>query len=81
MKTTPDRDLLVLLKNKFMSQTAIEQEVECLNQILRRAEHFSEFCKANELVKRNRITQKTQHFLIALRQSPLKPFWFFISKN
>ena len=31
----PNRDLLVLLKNEFMSQQAIEQEVECLNDMLR----------------------------------------------
>ena len=31
----PNRDLLVLLKSEFMSQKAIEQEVECLNDMLR----------------------------------------------
>ena len=77
----PDRDLLVLLKNEFMSQRAIEQEVECLNEILRKTEHPQEFCKAHELVRRNRITQKPHKLLIAFRQFQLKPFWFLISKN
>jgi len=81
MKTSPDRDLLVLLKSEFMSQQAIEQEVECLNEILRRTEHPREFCKAHELVRRNRITQKTSKLLIAFRQIHWKPFWFLISKN
>jgi hypothetical protein len=78
---TPDRDLLVLLKNEFMSQRAIEQEVECLNEILRRTELPLEFCKAHELIRRNRITQNARKLLLALHQIQLKPFWFFISKN
>jgi hypothetical protein len=81
MKAFPDRDLLVLIKNEFMSQQAIEREVECLNEILRRTEHPRKFCKAHELVRRNRITQKIDKLLIAFRQIHLKPFWFLISKN
>jgi len=78
---TRDRDLLVLLKNEFMSQQAIEHEVDCLNKILHTAEHPREFCKAHELVRRNRITQKTNKLLAAFRQLQLRPFWFLISKN
>ena len=81
MKTTPDRDLLVLFKNKFMTQWALEQEVECLNRIVRQTEQPGEFCKAHELVRRNRITERPDKILSALRQLQLKPFWFFISKN
>ncbi|MFI5186962.1 MAG: hypothetical protein ACHQF0_09570 [Chitinophagales bacterium] len=81
MKTTPDRDLLVLFKNRFLSPMAMEQEVECLNKIVRQTEHPSQFCNAHELVRRNRITQKNQKLLAALHQTQLKPFWFFISKN
>jgi hypothetical protein len=78
---TRDRDLLVLLKNEFMSQQAIEHEVECLNNILHRAEHPRELCKAHELVRRNRITQNNHKLLVAFRRIQLKPFWFLISKN
>ena len=81
MKSSPDRDLLVLLKNEFMSQQAIEQEVECLNEILLQTESPFEFCKAHELVKRNHITQKTSTLLAAFRNVQLKPFWFLISRN
>ena len=81
MKTTPDRDLLVLFRNKFMTQWALEQEVECLSRIVRQAEQSVEFCKAHELVRRNRITENPDKILSALRQLQLKPFWFFISKN
>lgn len=81
MKTFPNRDLLVLFKNEFMSPLAIEREVELLNAILRRTELPGEFCKVHELVRRNRITQKTQKLLAAFHQTHLKPFWFLISKN
>ena len=80
MKTN-DRDLLVLLKNEFMSQQAIEQEVEHLNTILLSAEHPSQLCRSHELVHRNRITQKPQKILMAIRQPELKPFWFLLNKN
>jgi hypothetical protein len=76
-----DRDLLVLLKNEFMSQQAIEQEVEYLHAILLKAEQSEEFCRAHELIHRNCITQKKHKLLQAFRQPALKPFWFFIGRN
>ena len=78
---TPDRDLLVLLKNEYMSPRAMEREVEHLNEILHRTERPQQFCKAHELVRRNRITQSTRRLLNAYRQIHLRPFWFFIGKN
>ncbi|MET0462122.1 MAG: hypothetical protein ABW007_03175 [Chitinophagaceae bacterium] len=77
----PNRDLLVLLKNEFMSQQAIDHEVECLNDILLIAESDEHFCVAHELVNRNRITSKPARILKAIRFSELKPFRFLINKN
>ena len=77
----PTRDLLVLLKNEFMSQRALDHEVECLNDILRTAESDEQFCLAHELVNRNRITAKPKIILKAIRYSELKPFRFLINKN
>lgn len=77
----PNRDLLVLLKNEFMSQSAIDHEVECLNDILRIAESEEQFCKAHELVDRNRITRRARKILKATRFSELKPFRFLINRN
>jgi len=77
----PTRDLLVLLKNEFMSQRALDHEVECLNDILRTAESDEQFCVAHELVNRNRITDKPRRILKAIRYSELKPFRFLINKN
>jgi hypothetical protein len=81
MKTSRDRDLLVLIKNEFMSQRAIDHELEQLNNILRRTELPHQFCNTHELVQRNIITQKPHRLLIAFRSPLLKPFWFLISRN
>lgn len=78
---TPNRDLLVLLKNEFASQRAIEQEVETINDILVQAESMEQFCIAHELVERNRITSRPKKILRAVRFSELKPFRFLINKN
>ena len=77
----PNRDLLVLLKSEFMSQKAIEQEVECLNDMLRSTESDDQFCKAHELVDRNRITGNPKRILKAIRFTELKQFRFLINKN
>jgi len=78
---TPQRDILVLLKNEFMNEQAIEQEMGCLNKLLRNAESPEEFCIAHELVNRNHITSKPHKILLAIRSSALKPFRFLINKN
>ena len=77
----PNRDLLVLLKSEFMSQQAIEHEVECLNDMLRKSESDEQFCIAHELVDRNRITSKPKKILRAIRYTELKQFRFLINKN
>ncbi len=76
-----NRDLLVLLKNQFMTEQAIEQEVECLNEILYKTESNDIFCTAHELVIRNRITQKNEKILKAIQHTELRPFRFLINKN
>ena len=78
---TPNRDLLVLLKNEFASQQAIEHEVECLNHILIKAESLEQFCMVHELVERNRITSRPKKILRAIRFNELKPFRFLINRN
>lgn len=77
----PNRDLLVLLKSEFMSPQAIEQEVECLNDMLRSTESDEQFCIAHELVDRNHITSKPKRILRAIRFTDLKQFRFLINKN
>ena len=77
----PNRDLLVLLKSEFMSQQAIEQEVECLNDMLRLTESDEQYCIAHELVDSNRITSSFKKILKAIRFTELKQFRFLINKN
>ncbi len=77
----PNRDLLVLLKSEFMSKQAIEQEVECLNDMLRCTESDEQFCIAHELVNRNKITSNYKKILNAIRFTELKKFRFLINKN
>jgi hypothetical protein len=74
-------DILVLLKNEFMSEKAIEKAVESLNKILLHAESPESFCTAHELVTRNRITSKPSKILKAIAQQELSPFYFLINKN
>ena len=76
-----DRDLLVLLKNEFMTEQAIEHEVEYLNEILPETESPRQFCIAHELVDRNYITSKPGKIFKAIRYTELKPFRFLINKN
>lgn len=76
-----NRDILVLLKNEFMSEQAIEQEVENLNAIFRMTESSKSFFLAHELVDRNNITSKERKISEAIRHQELKPFRFLINKN
>ena len=75
------RDLIVLLNNEFMSQQAIEAEVESLHGILSDTEQGTTFYAAHELVARNRITNNRKRIAKAIRFSELKPFCFLINKN
>lgn len=71
----------MMLKNEFMSQHEIEQEVEGLNELLYKAESDEQFCIAHELVDRNRITTKKKKILKAILYKELRPFRFLLNKN
>jgi len=77
----PRRDILVLLKNEFMSPQALESEVERINSILFRTESPHQFCIAHELVDRNRITSRFSRLLKLLHKAERGPFRFLICKN
>jgi len=76
-----NRNLLVLLKDEFMSEQAIEQEVDCINAILMMTESSEQFCIAHELVNRNRITSNQIKILRESHYARLRPFRFLINKN
>jgi hypothetical protein len=75
------RNLLVLLRNEFMSERAIEQEMQSLENLLSIAESPYNFCISHELVDRNFITQKKKKILLESRHYRLRPFRFLINKN
>ncbi|MBN8673891.1 MAG: hypothetical protein J0L56_07140 [Chitinophagales bacterium] len=77
----PKRDILVVVKNQYLSEQDIEQEVQCLNEMLRITETHEEFCKAHELVDRNCITNRSKKIIKAIQFSELQPFRFLINKN
>lgn len=76
-----DRDLLVLYKADVYNDDLLQREVESLHKILLEVEHNDVFCKAHELVTRNRITHKTKSILKAISKFKLKPFHFLINRN
>lgn len=78
--TMKDRDLLVLVRTNA-SQQSLEEAVECLHKILLSVECTDVFCHAHELVKRNKITNKSKTILKAIRSEELKPFYFLINRN
>ena len=80
MKET-NREILVVVKHDFISQSAIDKEMVWLNEIFLTAESPQNFCTAHELVNRNRITQNKKKILNAVKHSELKPFRFLIGKN
>lgn len=77
----PKRDILVIVKDQYLSDQDIEQEVQYLNEMLRVTETHAEFCKAHELVNRNHITNRPRKILKAIRFTELQPFRFLINKN
>ncbi|PWU04699.1 MAG: hypothetical protein C5B52_01075 [Bacteroidetes bacterium] len=80
---TPNRDLLVLLRDEFMSEQAIEHEVEQLNEILFHVESVRNFCMAHEIVDLNKYKILSTHKFIVqvVKQKELKPFQFISNKN
>jgi hypothetical protein len=74
-------EILILSRSVRLSQTDMEREMEWLNDILTYTESADAFCRAHELVNRNRITQKSSKILKALKKTELKPFRFLIGKN
>ena len=80
---TPNRDLLVLVKDEFPSELSIEYELEQLNEILFRTETIENFCIANEVFDLNRymIIEDHKRLVRIFGQQELKPFQFICNKN
>lgn len=75
------RNIVLISREEFMSEQAIEKEVLYLNGILAVADTPEAFCIANELVDRNSITINPRKILKEARHFRMREFRFLINKN
>ena len=80
---TPNRDLLVLVKDDRLDKEAIEFELEQLNQLLFVFETVDNFCVAHEVFDLNKykIIYNSRTIRQIMYQKELKPFVFISNKN
>lgn len=79
----PNRDLLVLVKDEFLTPNSMEIELERINQLLVNFETPLNLCQAHEVFDMNRYKRITKLVKIQeiMSQRELKPFVFAINKN
>ncbi|HYC28478.1 MAG TPA: hypothetical protein VEB42_06670 [Chitinophagaceae bacterium] len=80
---TPNRDLLVLVKDEFDSEHSMEMELEKLNRLLFQFETLDTISVAHEIFDLNvgKILEQTKQVRSVLNQKKLKPFQFACNKN
>jgi hypothetical protein len=80
---TPNRDLLVLVKDEFLNNDDMEFELEKLNQLLLSFETMDKFCVAHEIFDMNKFKIIHDSTIIQriIKQKDLKPFEFICNKN
>ena len=80
---TPNRDLLVLVKDDHLNKDAIEFELEQLNQLLLQFETIENLCGAHEVIDMNKYKVFNQNKVIReiISQRVLKSFVFLCNKN
>jgi hypothetical protein len=80
---TPDRDLLVLMKDEFVTEQFMAYELEKLNDLLYRYETLENFCSAQEVfdINKYKILRGSRNIQRVARQQELKPFQFLCNKN
>jgi hypothetical protein len=80
---TPNRDLLVLVKDEFLDNDEMEFELQQLNQLLLSFETMDNFCVAHEIFDLNRykIIHDSKFIQRVIKQKELKPFEFICNKN
>jgi hypothetical protein len=80
---TPNRDLLVLVKDEFDSEHSMEVELENLNRLLFQFETLDTISVAHEIFDLNvgKILEQPKQVRSVLNQKKLKPFQFACNKN
>ena len=77
------RDLLVLVKDEYMTEHAIQQEVERLNKLLYTVESYENVAVCTEFidVHRHRILKDRTRNLARLKEKSFTPFFFLNNLN
>jgi hypothetical protein len=75
--------LLVLFKDEFKNEQAIEIELEKLNDLLHSTETIENYCIAYEVIDVNKykIYHQRKKIVEVIMQEKLKPFQFICNKN
>lgn len=79
----PNRDLLVLVKDDHLTEKAMENELEQLNQLLMFFETMDNICMAHEVFDMNqyKIIRNPKLIRKVVSQEEIKPFVFLCNKN
>lgn len=80
---TPNRDLLVLVKDEFLNEESMEFELEQLNNMLLHFETIDNLCAAHEIVDMNRykMIRHLRTVQQVMRRVTMRPFVFICNKN
>jgi hypothetical protein len=78
-----NRDLLVLVKDAYTNQEAMQYELQQLNTLLGDFETLESFCIAHEVfdIQKYRILTKRSQLKKIIEKKSLKPFVFICNKN
>jgi hypothetical protein len=78
-----NRDLLVLVKDAYTNQEAMQYELQQLNMLLGDFETLESFCLAHEVfdLQKYRILTKKAQLQKIIEKDTLKPFVFICNKN
>jgi hypothetical protein len=78
-----NRDLLVLVKDAYTNNEAMQFELQQLNMLLVNFETLESFCIAHEVfdIQKYRVLTKKSQLQKIIEKETLKPFMFICNKN
>lgn len=78
-----NRDLLVLVKDAYTNNEAMQFELQQLNMLLVNFETLESFCIAHEVfdIQKYRVLTKKSQLQKIIEKDTLKPFMFICNKN
>ena len=80
---TPNRDLLVLVKEEYHNESMMQRELQKLNRLLYHFETLDTIALAHEIfdVNNGRVIERVSSVRKVLEHKVLKPFQFACNKN